>query len=359
MEEYWFWLCSQKELYRPHIDKLIQYFRTPAEIYHSSEKEIRACRFLKQAQIESLIKSRSGWDLIKRYHEISAQGISFISADHSTYPIRLKQLPDYPFGLFLKGKLPDHNKLSVGIVGARRCSFYGKQIAERLAMVLAENGVQIISGMALGIDGYAQTAALSAGGESFALLGCGVDVCYPLRNRNLYQQLEAKGGILSEYPLGREPLALHFPIRNRLISRLADYLLVIEAKERSGSLITAEYALEQGKDILAVPGRIGDVLSAGCNSLISQGAGIILSENDLLDTLNFNRKSIKNYKKNQIALETKENLVYSCLDFDSRSLQEIAHVAGLPVQEVMSILTILVMKGYVEELAKNYYARIN
>lgn len=357
MEKYWLWLCSQKELYRPHIAYLMKYFKTPKEVFSAPEKEIRKLEGLSEEQIGALLKSRAAFDGELAESRLREKGIRFLSAEHREFPGRLKRIFDCPFGIFVKGRLPSEEKRSVGIVGARQCSSYGRQMAERLAAELAGCGAQIINGMALGIDGYAQTAAFEADGESFAVLGCGVDVCYPWRNRGLYQRLENQGGILSEYPPGREPLALHFPIRNRLISGLSDCLLVIEAKERSGSLITADLALEQGKDVYALPGRVGDVLSAGCNRLISQGAGVILSEKDLLFTLNFHKRSHEKNKIPKNLLETKEKVLYSCLDLQPKSLHEIVSEVKLPVQEVMATLTVLEMKGLLEEPAKNYYVR--
>jgi len=357
MEKYWLWLCSQKELYRPHIAYLMQNFKTPKEVFSAPEKEIRKLKGLSEGQIRALLGSRVVFDGELAESRLREKGIRFFSVEHREFPERLKKIFDCPFGIYVKGRLPTEEKRSVGIVGARQCSSYGRQVAARLAAELAGCGAQIISGMALGIDGYAQTAALEADGESFAVLGCGVDVCYPQRNRELYRRLENQGGVLSEYPPGREPLAHHFPIRNRLISGLSDCLLVIEAKERSGSLITADLALEQGKDVYALPGRVGDVLSAGCNRLISQGAGIILSEKELLLTLNFHKESHEKNKILKNPLETKEKLLYSCLDLQPKSLQEIVSEAKLAVQEVMATLTVLEMKGLLEEPAKNYYVR--
>ena len=358
-EEYWLWICSMKEIYRPAIARLIRYFGNPGAVYEAPEKEIRNSGCLNDVQTEALLRGRAGWDAEESSHELKERGITFISAEHEDFPERLKQIYDCPFGIFYRGRLPEKNGKTAGIVGARRCSSYGKQMAECLAASLAGCGVQIISGMAWGIDGYAQTAALDAGGESFAVLGSGVDVCYPAGNRNLYHRLEKEGGILSEYPPGREALALHFPMRNRIISGLSDVLLVIEAKERSGSLITADQAIEQGKDVYAVPGRIGDPLSAGCNRLISQGAGIVLSENELLLTLNLIEEKQKKNKKAVNPLETKENMLYSYLDLHPKSLHEIVGRVQLPVQEVLSLLTVLEMKGFIKEPMKNYYSRIN
>lgn len=356
METYWCWLCSRKELYRPHLKKLLTYFETPKAVFEAPDRELDKCTFLGTAQRECLKEGKREDNI---WHETEKAGIRFISAEHEDYPGRLREIPDYPYGLFLKGRLPGREEYPVAMVGARRCSSYGKRMSEKMAEALASCGVSIISGMALGIDSFSQQAALDAGGSSYGVLGCGADVCYPQRNRKLYERLIEQGGIISEFPPGREPLAHHFPIRNRIISGMAESVLVIEARERSGSLITADLALDQGREILAVPGRIGDTLSGGCNRLIGQGAGIILSVDHLLEILSLsagNRKNTKNYK---IPLETKENLVYSCVDFQPVSLDGILQKTNLPVQEVMGILAVMVLKGYIEEPMKNYYIKTN
>lgn len=355
MEKYWCWLCSQKELYRPQIGGILQRFGNPKAAFEASDREIESCAFLTDTQRASLKREKRE----DCWYGLEKKGIKFISAEHPGYPKRLKEIPDYPYGLFFKGRLPLDQRPSVAIVGARKCSFYGKDMAEKLAAALARSGIQVISGMALGIDSYSQAEALEAGGESFAVLGCGVDICYPRRSEKLYRKLEEMGGILSEFPPGREPLPRHFPIRNRIISGLSETVLVIEARERSGSLITADLALEQGRDVLAVPGRLTDPVSAGCNRLIEQGAGIILSVEHLLTSLNGSVCPVKNKKNNEIPLETKEKLVYSMVDFQPVSLGEIIQNAKLPAQEAMQILAVLMLKGYVEEPMKNYYKKTN
>ena len=207
-----------------------------------------------------------------------------ISKNDPDYPRRLRALGSMPEKLYLKGELPG-DEPAVAIVGARQCSNYGRRQARRFGRALAEKGVAIISGMALGIDACAQEGALEGGGKSYAVLGNGVDICYPPGNRKLYEALIKKGGILSEYEMGSEPLSWHFPIRNRIISGLADIVLVIEARKKSGSLITVDYALEQGRTVFALPGRAGDALSDGCNLLIAQGAGIACSPESILEEL--------------------------------------------------------------------------
>lgn len=201
------------------------------------------------------------------------------------YPKRMSALRGMPKALYWRGSLPEEGKAAVAVIGARTCSPYGREMAQWFAGELAAAGVQIISGMARGVDGIAQRAALERGGKSFAVLGCGTDICYPKENKELYERLLAEGGIVSEHPAGTPPLACHFPTRNRIISALSDLVLVIEAREKSGTLITVDFALEQGRDVYVLPGRIGDSLSGGCNRLLRQGAGAALEPSDILEAL--------------------------------------------------------------------------
>lgn len=201
------------------------------------------------------------------------------------YPERLKNIPGAPEELYVLGRLPEEDRLSVAVIGARDCSEYGKYVAREIGAVLGRNKISVVSGMARGIDGISQEAALNAGGSSFAVLGCGVDICYPETNRQLYERLKISGGILSEYPPGSPALAWHFPPRNRIVSGLADVVAVIEARVKSGTLITVDMALEQGREVYAAPGRVTDRLSDGCNRLIRQGAGILLSPEEFLREL--------------------------------------------------------------------------
>ena len=221
-------------------------------------------------------------NLLERYE---AKGIHFTYYYENAYPKRLKSIPGPPFGIYYLGKLPDEDRPVVSMIGARDCSEYGRRCAELFGKSLAEYGVQIVSGMARGIDGTSQKAALSAGGETYAVLGSGVDVCYPSANRSLYEEAANHGGILSEYKPGTEAKSTLFPARNRIIAGLSDLLLVVEARHRSGTYITVCQALEQGREIFAVPGRITDGLSDGCNQLIKDGAGMASDPESVLDAL--------------------------------------------------------------------------
>ena len=201
------------------------------------------------------------------------------------YPRRLLEIPQAPKQLYVRGKLPEEGVPSVAVIGARDCSYYGQEVAKRLGRLFGENGIQVISGMARGIDGIGQQAALQAGGSSFAVLGCGADICYPRQNQDLYDRLCKQGGVISEYEWGTPPRAGYFPPRNRIVSGLADAVIVVEARKKSGTLITVDMALEQGKEVYAVPGRLVDDLSSGCNYLIKNGAGILLDMEEFMEEL--------------------------------------------------------------------------
>ena len=235
---------------------LIRFPGGAREIWEAPERLIRNCKELSDRQKDALISAKKRWKPDKVMHSITTNQINIVTLEHSNYPERLRNIPDPPYLLYYYGELPAENLPSVAIIGARMCSDYGRKMAEEFARGLAREGVQIISGLASGIDGIAQRAAVMEKGKSYGILGCGVDYCYPASNRNLYEMLKEHGGLISEFPPGEKPLADHFPRRNRIISGLADIVLVIEAKERSGTSITVQMALEQGREVFAIPGRL-------------------------------------------------------------------------------------------------------
>ncbi len=263
--------------------KLIESGMSCRDVFEIKASELSG--ILSHNQINALSKARREWDFEAEKEKLRSKDIRFVSRLHPDFPKKLVDIPSAPFGIYVRGKLPDPDKPSVAIIGARMCSDYGRYMARQFGRDLALSGVQIISGMARGVDGISQNAALLAGGTSFAVLGCGADICYPEENRNVYEGLVKSGGIISEFPPGTKPIANFFPMRNRIISALSDVLLVIEARQKSGTSITVDTALEQGKEVLAVPGRVTDRLSDGCNNLISQGAGIAIRAEDVLDRI--------------------------------------------------------------------------
>ena len=280
------------------------------------------------------------------------------------YPSRLLPYGQMPKALFLIGEFPDPSKKTAAIVGARSCSAYGKAEARRFAACLASSGVQVISGMASGIDAWAQRGALDVRGRTFSVLGCGVNVCYPRENYSLYREIaEGHGGLISEFTPDALPLSWHFPIRNRIISALADIVLVVEARLKSGSLITADYALDQGKTVYAVPGRNDDPLSQGCNRLIAQGAGIATSPEILLEELGLpvSKNKEKEKREKQIPPEWKKSgeflKIFTSLDSREITLSELQEKTGIEISKLCQVLMQMCISGYAEETAPGYYRK--
>ncbi len=315
------------------------------------------------------------------------QEIRMIRRDDPDYPPQFTHYPRMPASIYVLGSLPDPERKTVAIVGARGCSSYGKEQALLFGRELAQAGVQVISGMAYGIDAFGQTGALDGGGRVYAVLGTGVDVCYPRQNYALYRRiLREGGGIISEYEPGTPPDAWHFPIRNRLISAFADVVLVVEARPRSGSLITADYAMEQGKSIYAVPGRNGDELSSGCNRLIAQGAGIAWTPAVILEELGFTCEEEAFWPEADESVDAvadgaavkkcgnkpdggKSELparwehaddfgkIFRHLERSPKSMHVLITQSGLSPSTVASTLMQLCVSGYVEESAPGYFRR--
>ena len=281
-------------------------------------------------------------------------GIREILALESAFPERLREIPDSPSCIYCKGRLPEKDEHTVGIIGARDGTDYGKAVARKLAGELSEYGISIISGMAYGIDSAAHLGALDAKGRTYAILGCGVNICYPSVNYRLYQKIMENGGVISEYAPGAPPLPHHFVERNRLIAGLADILLVVEAKEKSGTFITVDRALEQGKQVFAVPGRITDPLSKGCNKLIREGAAVCLSKEDILECF-----SIDSEKEStrRLSLEGEERKVFEALDLEKKHVDILSRELSMPLKSLYAILLQLELAGYCISESNAYYKR--
>ena len=282
--------------------------------------------------------------------------IDIVTYGDDDYPKYLREIPTPPVCLFVKGKLPDTAASpSITIVGTRECSERGKKLTAKMAYDLSSQGFCIVSGMARGIDSIAQRAALEQGGKTFAVLGCGVDVCYPASGRQLYEKiLETGGGILSTFPPGMQPLKKMFPQRNRIVAGLSDVLLVVEARHRSGTLITVDMALEQGKNVYAVPGRLTDRLSDGCNLLIRQGAGIALTPEDILAELAVlqNRREIGKPREKEKGLITILDFVPKTADQILTELRKTGREAELT--EVLEGLMELCLEGKAMQIAGSF-----
>lgn len=279
--KYAYFLCSIPMIGGVRAECLLTRFGTLRGIYEAGASGWKEC--VSDSIVEYMERQKRDGEWEREYEQLSSKQIRFVLHEEEGFPGKLLEIPDPPYGIFYKGDLPEETQPSVAVIGARECSEYGRYVAEELGRYLGRQGIQVISGMARGIDGISQQAALSAGGTSYGVLGCGVDICYPSQNRKLYEELLQKGGLISAYAPGTKPLPQYFPPRNRIVSGLSDALIVIEARQKSGTLITVDMALEQGKDVYVVPGRIIDRLSDGCNRLLTQGAGVFLSPESFLE----------------------------------------------------------------------------
>lgn len=314
--KYAYWLHNIPGIGNGKIRQLYQSVHCAEEVYYMPLPQLRKLQGITEDDIKLIHKYQKKWDVDKEWFRLMEQGIGFVSLEQEDFPEKVRHIHNPPYALYYVGKLPDENRKAVAIVGARTRSAYGGQVASELGKALAQNGIQVISGLARGIDRDAHQGALDGGGETYAVLGCGVDICYPRENKYLYHKMLETGGIISEYPPRTEPMPKQFPARNRIISSLCNCVVVVEAKEKSGSLITADFAMEQGKDVYAVPGRICDPLSQGCNRLIKQGAGAVISIDDFLSDLEISSEINyvqMDFRKN--LLEKDESLVYSLTDF--------------------------------------------
>ncbi len=357
------------------IFRLYNRFHSALNCFNADEKEIKL--MLDEQKAEKFLREKKNYRT-EEYLNLGKKGINMVLFCDDLYPDRLKNIPDPPFGLFYIGRLPEDDAPAIGVIGARICSEYGKNIASKTGAFLGTKKVNVISGMAKGIDSISQKACVKEGWNTYAVLGCGADICYPTEEKELYNQIKKHGGIISEYAPGTQPTAFHFPQRNRIVSGLSDALIVIEARQKSGTLITVDMALEQGKDVYAVPGRISDELSTGCNRLIKQGAGMFLSPEDFYEDF-FNRQlsfkpkikqvisaitmtdvktDVDGLKlKNMVGLNETERKVYGLLNETPQALSDIMVMSDIPmtVSEMSTALINLCIKGYVEQVGVGHF----
>lgn len=356
-DEYSYWLSSLRGVGSAVKRRLAAAAGGARALYGMGEGELMAIEGVSE-KLARLICESKGKNFAEALSRIGERGIDFISIEDGSYPPMLRAVPDAPYGLYAKGRLPGEGQRCVAIVGARGCSEYGRAMAKKIGAALSKNGVWVVSGLAYGIDAAGHAGAVSAGGLTCAVLGCGVDVCYPEANRALLCDILKTGSAISEYPPGTSPRPGFFPQRNRIIAGMCEAVVVVEARERSGSLITADQALEQGRDVYAVPGRVTDDLSRGCNCLIRQGAGIISGVDEFLLELGISPENapVQADMKN-LLLEKDESMVYSCVDLRPRGIEELLDKTGIPLPALIGILSRLEQRGYVAETFKNRYVR--
>ena len=391
-KKYEYWLHRMPDAGNGTIRELLRRYHTPFEVYGAVRRRSKGVlEVLTEARMEEVAEYTRTYDLNREYEQLLQKGIRLLTAEDEDYPQRLRKIPSAPYALYVLGQLPPENLPAVAMIGARECSEYGIYVAKNFAKELGAHGIPVISGMARGIDSISQEAALQGGGRTYAVLGCGVDICYPKSSRRLYEQILEQGGILSTFPPGTEPMKRLFPERNRIVSGLADAILVVEARQKSGTFITVDMALEQGREVYAIPGRLTDRLSDGCNLLLQQGALIAVSPQDLLQHLSprqmefplekqqqgtddvrkmenvRNKDEVRNMedaRKTEVAGNKDQRLqiFLEILDFLPKSVEEIRSAyekkrkMTVTTPEILCMLMELCLEGSATQVSGNYFA---
>ena len=380
----WVWLAQRKGLSAQTRLALLSRFGTAENIYCADPEELLLTEDMDAQQLETLT-DRDASEADRILEACQRLGVRIITIADGAYPERLKNLYDPPILLYCRGELPLlDERLAVAVVGTRDCTPYGERCAEKLGYGLSRGGATVVTGLAKGIDAAAARGALRAGGKPVGVLGNGVDVCYPRENAYLYDDLAAAGALLSEYPPGTEPAAPHFPARNRILAGLCAATLVVEAPEKSGALITAASALEQGRDVFAVPGPVDAPKSAGCNALIRNGAVLVSEAEDLLREYEGRYPLALAPREEPKALgygaeQTQEatpvlplidvrapgaeltddqiSVLRVLSDTEPTLPDDLAEATGVPIRRLLSALTVLEIDGHVQQHAGKRYTR--
>ena len=390
--KYWVWLSTAKGLSNHSRWLLLEHFSSPEDIYYAEPEQLRLVEGLTASQLEAL--ENKSLDRAQQILETCAEKEIFVlTAQDAAYPNRLRSIYDAPILLYGRGAMPlFDDEATIAMVGTRSCTPYGIQAAEQLGYELGRQGAIVVSGLAKGIDAAAHRGALRGGGFVAGVLGCGVDVIYPESSRRLYEDVAATGVLLSEYPSGTPPERSHFPERNRIISGLSLGVVVVEAPERSGALITANMALEQGRDVFAVPGPIYADSSRGCNQLIREGAGLVMDGWDVLEgyqsrfphrlhcdktrlpklpedgrgaeqeqparPVEEEKLPVLDLRKDTAGLTDDQIRILRILNAQEGKLtDDVAVETDLPVRRVLSALTVLEIDGYIRQQSARRFVR--
>jgi len=355
---YLLWLTRLDGLGPVKQKALLGAFGNGGGVYGASPEQLRCVPGISEHNLSVLTKNRDLDETAAFAKSLDEKGIRVVTICDSFYPDLLREIHDPPVLLYLLGSLPDEGMPKVSLIGARRCTDYGLRAARDLSRSLAANGVVVVSGMASGIDSMAHKGAIEGGGLTVAVLGCGVDVCYPSENRDLRRQILENGCLISEYPPEEKPLPGYFPARNRIISGLSRITVVTEAAKRSGTLITVGQALDQGREVMAVPGNINSRQSEGTNSMIKDGAGVVTEADDILRALGIERKARRTDKPNRSAnLAHNEKIVYDLVGPAPVYLDEIIEKSNSQAQTINYILMMLELRGLIRKLPGQRYVR--
>ncbi len=337
------------------VRALLDHFGDLEQAWRAGPGELKAAG-LDRKSLENLLSARAGIDLAREVERVEKAGARVLIWDDPDYPPLLKNLPDAPPVLYVKGQLTETDReWTVAIVGTRRATAYGRQAADTLSTELARNGITIVSGLARGIDACAHEAALKAGGRTLGVLACGIDQVYPPEHVKLAARIAEQGALLTESPCGSPPEAGNFPARNRIISGLSLGTIVVEAGETSGALITADRALEQGREVFAIPGNIFSRASAGTHRLLKDGATLVTSAQDVLEALNLKMIAAHSEVRAVIPADATEAKLLSLLSNDPLHIDALVRESELPITQVSSTLALMELKGMVRQVAGMQY----
>lgn len=353
--KYWLGFNLVKGIGPAKTQALLDYFGGLAQAWRASEAQLEGIG-IDRRTIKAFTETRSSVDLDDELARTVAAGIKLIAWDSPDYPRYLKEIPDPPPLLYVRGDIREIDQWAVAVVGTRRLTAYGKQITRELVAGLVKSKVTIVSGLAKGIDSIAHIAALELGGRTIAVLGSGLDNVYPPENRSLAAKIvDGRGAVISEYALGTQPEARNFPPRNRVISGLSLGVIVVEAGKRSGALITAGFALEQDREVFAVPGNINSPASKGTNRLVQQGAKLVLKVEDVLEELNLSMVTEQVAVQMAMPETAEEALLLAHLSHQPVHIDDLTREAGLPSSQVSSTLTLMELKGMVLQVGGMSY----
>ncbi len=358
-QKYWLGFSLVSEIGAKRLSLLQNWFGELESAWTATEAQLQQSGLEKQP-VANLLSTRKTMDLEAEMAKVHKAGAWLVTLIDDAYPAQLRKLPDAPPVLYIKGSLVPPDERALAIVGTRKATTYGRDAAHHFAKELAGNGVTVISGLAQGIDAAAHRGALDADGRTFGVLGSGVDNIYPREHQKLAQEITQHGAIISEFPIGTAPEARNFPRRNRIISGLSLGVLVVEAPEKSGAMITATVAAEQGRDVFAVPGNIFSKTSGGTNRLIQDGAKLVMNVADILDEFNIVHNNVQvRVVTEQIApANANELTILDYLSADPIHIDDLVRMSGLPVAMVSSTLTILELKGLARSVGYMQYCLI-
>jgi DNA processing protein len=353
-DRYWVGFNIVRGIGPTRLRALLDCFGDVERAWHAPGEELRRAG-LDRRSLENLLATRATHDLDRELEKIAAVGAYLLTWESPGYPCLLREISDPPPVLYVKGTITEEDAWAVAVVGTRRASPYGREVTRRLTTALARSGITIVSGLARGIDAEAHWAALRAGGRTIAVLGCGIDQVYPPEHRKLAGEIIAHGALVSDYPLGTRPEGSNFPPRNRIISGLSLGVLVTDAGVRSGALITADFAAEQGRDVFAVPGSILARGCAGTNALIRDGAKVVLGPEDILEELNLTMVAEQAEARQVLPVDATEAALLARMSAEPTHVDELRQQVGLPIAQVTSTLALMELKGMVRQVGGMKY----